>query len=221
MYFLKNYFHFIILNYDIILRKNIYHFKGEYYMSIFNKDSLKDTLSKLSNSAMDVAENVVKATKESANNVAKKSNDILEISKLSISITSERNKIEELYHEIGKSIYTKYSNNVYIDPDIVDICKDIRESDFKIAVMEDRIADLKNLCKCVNCGESLREDDKFCPSCGHEQEFNTSECCNKDDSCKETNDESCCCNDDNCSCTEKTLEETTNDSNDNDSNNVQ
>lgn len=192
-------------------------------MSIFNKDSLKDTLCKISTSAMDVAENVVKATKESANNVAKKSNDILEISKLNLNIASEKSKVEEAYYEIGKSIYLKYSKNIYIDPEVVDICKSIRETEFRIAVMEDRISDLKNLCKCDNCGESLKENSNFCPNCGHEQVNKHTEPCDEDhNDCKQISSESSCCDDCNCNADEKPLEPTNNnDSNENDSNNLQ
>ncbi|AWZ49627.1 hypothetical protein C3495_12840 [Clostridiaceae bacterium 14S0207] len=137
-------------------------------MAIFNKDSLKDTLSKISISAKDVAENVVKVTKEGANTVAKKSSELVELSKLNSCISSEETKIKELYTSIGKTIYEKHTNNIYVDPDVVEICEDIREKQFKIKILEQRVQDLKKFDTCTKCGHNLKEDSRFCPNCGLE-----------------------------------------------------
>lgn len=135
-------------------------------MAIFNKDSLKDTLSKISISAKDVAENVVKVTKEGANTVAKKSIELVELSKLNSCISSEETKIKELYTSIGRTIYEKHTNNIYVDPDVVKICEDIREKQFKIKILEQRVQDLKSFDTCNKCGHNLQENSKFCPNCG-------------------------------------------------------
>ncbi|WP_242947136.1 hypothetical protein [Clostridium haemolyticum] len=51
---------------------------------------------------MDTATTVAQTAKESSATVAQKSNNILEISKLTLSVNSEENKLNDLYVSIGK-----------------------------------------------------------------------------------------------------------------------
>ncbi|WP_142413541.1 zinc ribbon domain-containing protein [Hathewaya massiliensis] len=138
-------------------------------MALFKKEELKDAFSKISVSAKDAAETVLKATKEGANTVAKKSNELVQVSKLNMSISSEEGKIEELYREIGKSIFEKFDNNVYIDPDLVPVCENIKGHHNNISEMKEKISELRNVRTCATCGIEISEDTKFCSKCGAEQ----------------------------------------------------
>lgn len=150
-------------------------------MALFKKEELKDAFSKFSVSAKDAAETVIKATKESANTVAKKSNELVQISKLNMSISSEETKLEELYKEIGKSIFEKFDNEVYIDPDVVPVCENIKEHLDSILEMKEKISELKNIRKCTTCGTEISEETKFCSKCGSKQLNEENNCCCNED----------------------------------------
>jgi hypothetical protein len=174
-------------------------------MAIINKNALKDTLSKLSNTAKDTAESVVKVTKESATTVAKKSTELVEISKLTVNINSEESKIKDLYCEIGQTVYEKHSKGIYIDPDLVAACNEILEKNKAIDDMKEKISQLKNKKSCPECGNEMDVHVKFCTKCGAEQSItidgelvieDTSENSTCDCSCEEN--EPC-----NCECSEK------------------
>lgn len=140
-------------------------------MPIINRDNIKVKLSKITNAAKDTAETVVKATKDGASTVAKKSGDIVEISKLTVTINSEEAKTKDLYFQIGQSIYEKFQNDIYIDPELVETCRKIFEIKKDIYSMQNRIKELKNMKICPNCDEEMDVDTKFCGKCGTEQEL--------------------------------------------------
>lgn len=135
-------------------------------MPIFNKDSLKYTITKISASAIDVAGNAARATKGGASSIVKKSNNLLEISKLNSSISDESAEIYKLYTEIGKEIYNTYKDAIFINTIIGDLCSTIKGKESSISAMENRILDLKNIVMCTKCNIKLKNDISFCPFCG-------------------------------------------------------
>ncbi|SHJ82220.1 zinc-ribbon domain-containing protein [Hathewaya proteolytica DSM 3090] len=135
-------------------------------MSIFNKDTFIDTVSKISNTAVGAAESVVKATKDGASTVAKKSGGIIEISKLNSCISEENEEIEKLYTAIGKQIYSKLDRILCADPEILNLCNEIKDRQLSISMMKEKILELKNIVICSNCNTRLKDNISFCPFCG-------------------------------------------------------
>ncbi|MDP4145213.1 MAG: hypothetical protein Q8936_12150 [Bacillota bacterium] len=116
--------------------------------------SIKESISKIaknvSNNASSVAKtvsssanNVIKTVEDSASVVAKKSGELVELSKLTISANSEKAKIEEIYAEIGKVVYDKFKANIYIDPDLLDKCNEVKSIESDIEDMNVKILELK------------------------------------------------------------------------------
>lgn len=135
-------------------------------MSIFNKDAFKYTVTKISTSAIDAAESAAKATKGGANAIVKKSNSLLELSKLNSCISDETDKIYELYMKIGQGIYDSYKENTCVNTTITDLCSTIKDTEAAISVMKQRILDLKNIVMCPKCNIKLKNNISFCPFCG-------------------------------------------------------
>lgn len=127
----------------------------------------KNTFSKIKKTAVDTASTVAQSAKESSAVVAKKSGELIEISKLTVSINSNESKMKDLYSEIGKKVFEKHENGQYIDPELVENCNEILALKTSINEMKQKINELRNKKICTNCDTSLPEDTAFCPKCGN------------------------------------------------------
>lgn len=105
---------------------------------------LKNTLNKLKQNATDTATSIAKTAKDGSALVAKKSSNLIEISKLTVSINSQESKIKEVYAEIGKKVCEKHENGLYIDPELVEDCDYILKLKSDINEMKEKIQALKS-----------------------------------------------------------------------------
>lgn len=104
---------------------------------------IKNTISKIKKTAIDTASTVAQTAKEGSVTVAKKSNDILEISKLALSVNSQENKLADLYAKIGKKICDKYEQDVYIDPELTDDCNEVLQIRNSLYEIKEKIEEIK------------------------------------------------------------------------------
>lgn len=100
---------------------------------------------------------------------AKKSQDLVEISKLNIAISSEDEAIDELYRKIGKKIYKLYENGVKFNSDISDYCSEIKEIKKDVASLKKKITNLKDMKLCSKCGHEINKKALYCDKCGSKQ----------------------------------------------------
>lgn len=98
-----------------------------------------DLKDKLSTSLTKIAQSV----EEGATIIAKKSSDVVEISKLNFNISNEEKNIKNKYEEIGKIIFGKYKNNEIIDKDLEECCKQLDNSLTIIKELSNKISNLK------------------------------------------------------------------------------
>lgn len=78
-----------------------------------------------------------------AKSVARKSEDMLETTKLNREISSEGNRIEKIYLELGKIAYNKFKNTGVIDEELLDGCKQIVDIENNIASIKEKIEEIK------------------------------------------------------------------------------
>ena len=83
-----------------------------------------------------------------------------------------KNKISDLYEEIGKKVYEKH-----VREENIDIKTELEEECTKIDVLSDEIEsnlkqclELKDKRQCPSCFAEIEKDVKFCPKCGAKQE---------------------------------------------------
>jgi len=107
---------------------------------------------------------------ETARSAAKKSGDLVEVTKLTMSINTEEGKIEKLYTEMGKIIYEEYKKGNFSSNSIKEICTKIEEHENIIKDMKKKINELKKIKNCTACGEEIDVNAVFCPKCGAKQE---------------------------------------------------
>lgn len=119
---------------------------------------------------MDSLSKLAKSVGDGAKTAVKKSEDMVEIAKLNKSITNEEDRIKLTFVEIGKMIYSKYENDEIIEDELVQFCQKIDEFYKNIYSLKEKIADIKNVRICSNCGAELELDSDFCVKCGAKQE---------------------------------------------------
>lgn len=105
--------------------------------------------------------------KRATKNIAQKTGDMVEISKLNMSISQEKDKIARIYSDIGKAVYEQYKSGN--DVGFADKCDIISEHERKIEELQQKILEIKNVKKCSSCGTEVSVDTAFCPQCGARQ----------------------------------------------------
>ncbi|MBC8062728.1 MAG: hypothetical protein H7Y18_19010 [Clostridiaceae bacterium] len=104
-----------------------------------------------------------------ASQVAKKSEEIVEVSKTNMSIDSNENKIIELYAKIGEVIFNRYKDGKEIPQELKELCKDINNLEEVNEKLIGKINKIKKLKKCSNCGEEMKTEITYCQKCGLKQ----------------------------------------------------
>ncbi len=107
-------------------------------------------------------ENIGKA----AQAAAKKSGELVEVTKLNVNIGSEEDKIQKLYVQIGKILYEKYVTTGIIDDEAREASEQIKVHEASIKNLRDKIADIKSVKSCINCGAEMEKAQIFCAKCG-------------------------------------------------------
>ena len=88
---------------------------------------------------MSVFNELTQKVSNTAKAAAKKSNDIVEITKLNMSISAEEDKIKKLYSEIGKALYETYQKGEDLPDAFKESCEKIKSFEENIKQMRQRI----------------------------------------------------------------------------------
>lgn len=103
--------------------------------------------------------------------VSKKSNNLVQETKVKLIINEREDEIEGLYKEIGKNVYRLFQKGENVE-DFTATCKMIQTLEEEKIELQDTILELKDLRRCNNCNDSVPKDTQFCPSCGYGSEEN-------------------------------------------------
>lgn len=119
---------------------------------------IKDSLTKIG-----------KYIEDGVSNVAYKSENLIEVSKVNIAISSEEKMIDEIYIKIGKKIYKDFKEDKISDKGLKDKCEEIAELEKDINSLKKKLLKLKDKKSCKKCGAEMERNASFCPKCGKEQ----------------------------------------------------
>jgi len=111
-------------------------------------------------------ENLGKKVGEAAQAAAKKSGELVEVTKLNVNINSEEDKIQKLYAQIGKSVYEKYCQSGAVEDYIKEACETIAVHEQNIKSLREKIAEVKGTKTCISCGADMERTQIFCSKCG-------------------------------------------------------
>jgi len=90
--------------------------------------------------------------------------------KLKRKINEAKNKITDLYEEIGEIAYNQYKTNIEEGKEAISLkCEEISNKFDEIAKLEIEILSIKEVKKCTECGIEISKKDAFCSKCGKEQ----------------------------------------------------
>jgi ribosomal protein L40E len=119
---------------------------------------------------IDKLSKIAKSVGDEAANAAKKSGELIEITKLNHAISNEEDKINAILPKMGNISYQKFKNGENIDPDLLNYCNKIEEIKSTITGLKQKILEIKNVKICQSCGSELGLDITFCPKCGAKQD---------------------------------------------------
>ena len=111
-------------------------------------------------------DDVKKVLQKTGDKVVKKTSEVYEYTKLSIAMSGLKNDIDQLYQQIGKSVYSHYTDDDFSIDDISGLCEAVELKNEEIAKIQEKIQQLKNVKICGNCGASSSEESMFCAKCG-------------------------------------------------------
>lgn len=106
---------------------------------------------------------------KTVNLVAKKANEVKEISKIKYSVYDLNNDVKKLYSEIGKSVFEELRESMALTEDIRMKCEILEAKLAKIEALKEKekaVRSAKGMLRCAVCGEDCAEDLNFCPVCG-------------------------------------------------------
>ncbi|NEZ47573.1 hypothetical protein FDF74_10260 [Clostridium niameyense] len=112
----------------------------------------------------------IKNSIEKGGNVfKKKSQNLLEISKMSVKINSLENNMNEYYKRIGKKVYKNFKDGEKIDKNYIKYCKKIEKLKSEIYSLREEVLKNKDRKLCKVCNEEIEKDSEFCSYCGSKQ----------------------------------------------------
>lgn len=92
---------------------------------------------------MDFFNNVGKKLGNAAKTAGKKSEELVEITKLNLSIGSEEDKAKKLFSEMGKELYSRFVSGESFDESINSKCADIKAIEDNILAIKEKVKNLK------------------------------------------------------------------------------
>lgn len=116
-------------------------------------------------------ENLGKKIGETAQAAAKKSNEIVETTKLNANINAEEDKIHKLYSQMGKTVFAKFSETGTTEEYLREACEQIIAHEENIKVLREKISELKGIKACISCGAEMERTQVFCSKCGAKNEI--------------------------------------------------
>ena len=121
---------------------------------------------------MEFFNKIGKKASEAYKVTADKTGKLAKEAKLRMKIADLKSQINDIYKEIGETVYQKHTRNGEYD-----IEKEVEEKCTKIDVLTDEIEmnlkqclELKDKKQCTACFAEIEKDAKFCPICGAQQE---------------------------------------------------
>ena len=101
--------------------------------------------------------------------VSDKTGDIVKETKNKFNISDKNDEINEMYLNMGKTVYEMYINGEEVGDVFFKECKKIEKISKEIIEIKKTILYNKGLRTCDNCNENISLDSKFCEHCGTKQ----------------------------------------------------
>ena len=101
-----------------------------------------------------------------AKEVAKRTTNAITYTKLNFSLNETQNNLKDIYTEIGKTMYEKYLDGTEYDESFLSSFEQVDKLMDEVAVLTEKLAELKNSLKCPECGAFNPAEADYCIKCG-------------------------------------------------------
>ena len=111
-------------------------------------------------------EDVLSRAKAVAQAAGKKTEEIVELTKVRVQIGDLRREIASMYEGLGRLVYDSRRTEESVD-DLIEACvEQLDEQLAALARLEERVMESKNVIRCEKCGALNAQDATFCNQCG-------------------------------------------------------
>lgn len=101
-----------------------------------------------------------------ANVAGKKTEEMVEVSKLKLQEVSVNAELEDCYQKIGSLVYRSKKSGVSNEQEIEQVIAQVDDLLVQLTELQMKRDELKKTKKCPNCGASCTTDSHFCSRCG-------------------------------------------------------
>ncbi|MDR5659413.1 hypothetical protein RH915_07910 [Serpentinicella sp. ANB-PHB4] len=104
---------------------------------------------------------------ESVKSLSEKSSEVVEISKINLSIRKREKELEDLYIEIGRQVYNQMKNNqAFATTQLNQLVNKIASLENDIETLQKLVFKMQKINACDYCKETYDDDISYCPLCG-------------------------------------------------------
>lgn len=114
---------------------------------------------------MDFFQKLGNTLSNTGKDIAKKTKDMSDISRLNHEITKQQEAIDRTYTQIGKLYFENYSDLDYSD--LKELCDSIKDANKKIEDFKAEIIQIKGITNCPKCNKGISNTATFCANCGY------------------------------------------------------
>ena len=115
---------------------------------------------------MGFLEELLVSAKNVVDKAGKKTDKVVEVSKLKYQSIQLQNELSHLYEQLGVATYGKMAEEVDNGDLLASLADEITEVRAALKVVEEKLSEQKNERICPECGAKSSRDAKFCANCG-------------------------------------------------------
>lgn len=106
----------------------------------------------------------IRKTKELGEKASRVTNEVVDITKLKLSISDLRSQIKSAYADLGTAYYNSVKNQEEFD--CTSLVNNIDELNLKLNENEKNLRDLQGIKVCPDCNEKVETEAEYCSKCG-------------------------------------------------------
>ncbi len=99
--------------------------------------------------------------------VAKKSNDLVELTKLRAAQVDTEAEMKRIFRQMGQDLYEAYKTGAESYGSLEESCEQVDALYARLEELTTQISALKNAKLCPLCKKEMDKDATFCSACGH------------------------------------------------------
>lgn len=115
---------------------------------------------------MGTFEDIISKAKNVADAAGKKTGEMVEITKLRLSVSDAESKLNREFAELGERVYKAAKEQTDVTEYVNEKSAKIDGTYAEIVGLKEKIAQLKKEKKCPECGFNNPEDANYCVKCG-------------------------------------------------------